>query len=442
MFIVADDLGYADLGCYGNDLTETPRLDRLAGEGVKFTRYYCAGPACMPTRASILSGKYPIRLYRWTKEAGKPGEVAPWDPLPLKEVTFAETLKANGYATGYIGKWHLGAEPLFPDQQGFDWVAASGKYWKLPCFFHPYRVEQLEGEPDRGYLTHVLTGEAEGYLEQRKDGKPFFLFVSHYAPHIPIQGEPAVVEKYRKKLKPGDQRNPVYSAMVEALDVSVGRILDTLDATGLARNTVVIFTSDNGGFLGYGTEEERKRQAEEKKKSGKGKKGKGSSTSMAEPDPCEVPYPVVTSNSPLRSGKATLYEGGIRVPLIVRWPGVTKPGTTTAVPAISTDLYPTFLDAAGAKPDAAQRLDGTSLLPVLRGSAPAGDRDLFVLFGTGTVIRGRYKLIVPWKDGKDELYDLETDPGETAELSAKLPAVAADLRARLDAWFRASLPPG
>lgn len=428
--IVADDLGYSDLGCYGNGFTETPRIDGLAREGVKFTRAYAGGPACMPTRLSIFSGRYPLRGYRWTKQLGKPGDVAPWDPMPLAEVTFAETLRAAGRRTGYIGKWHLGGDELSPDKQGFEWVAASGKYWKLPCFFHPYRVESLDPGPDRGYLTKVLTAEAEGWLRERKKDEPFLLFVSHYAPHIPLQGEPAVVAKYEAKAvaEPpgGPKRNPVYSAMVEALDDSVGRILDVLAECGHADDTLVVFLSDNGGFLGY---EAPKKSL---KPNNKKKKDEG-------PDPCETKFPFITTNAPLRSGKATLYEGGIRVPLIVRWPGVTKPGTVSDAPLITMDLYPTVLDASSVAPDPAQPLDGVSWRGPASG-APAPDRDLFVLFGAGTIIHGSDKLISFWKESRVELYDLDADPGETRDLARERPALARDLAARLDAWFAATLP--
>ncbi|HEY3234868.1 MAG TPA: sulfatase, partial [Polyangiaceae bacterium] len=367
LFIVADDLGYSDLGCYGNAVIETPTIDRLAKEGVRFTRFYAAGPACMPTRASILSGKYPLRLHCRNQHFEGPKEVSPWDPLPLEEVTFAETLRAAGYRTGYIGKWHLGAEALFPDKQGFEWVAASGKYWNLPCYFHPYYLESLDAGPDRGYLTKVLTEEAEGFLDARRGDEPFFLFVSHYAPHIPIQAEPALVAKYQAKAKRLKlDINPVYAAMVEALDTSVAAILAKLEALGMAERTAVIFTSDNGGFLGYGDPKK------DKKKPPNAKADRAKKKKKHPPHPataCEVPYPVVTSNAPLREGKSTLYEGGLRVPLIVRLPRAGGGGRTVDTPAISMDLYPTFLALAGTALDPSQQIDGTSLVKLIEGSA-------------------------------------------------------------------------
>jgi arylsulfatase A-like enzyme len=319
--VLADDLGWRDLACYGSDLYETPHLDRLARDGMKFTQAYSACTVCSPTRAAILTGKYPARLHVTDWIPGLPPEnprllVPDWTKyLPREEVTVVRVLRSAGYATASIGKWHLGGAEYYPEKQGFDLNIAGTDTAAPKSYFAPYKIATLPEGPEGEYLTDRLGDEAVRFIEQNK-AKPFFLYLPHFAVHTPIQGKPALVQKYRGKKRAGlRQTNAVYAAMIESMDDTVGRIRRKLDELKLADRTIVIFTSDNGG---------------------------------------RVP---TTSNAPLRVGKGSCYEGGTRVPLIVHWAGVTKPGSVCETPVISMDLYPTILEMAGQKEGAGKGVD-------------------------------------------------------------------------------------
>jgi arylsulfatase A-like enzyme len=420
IFILADDLGWKDLGCYGSSFYETPNLDRLAKEGMRFTQAYAACNVCSPTRASILTGKYPARL-RLTDYIPGSGDkptrklkLPDWTKhLPLEETTIAEALKGAGYATAFIGKWHLGGTNFYPEHQGFDLNIAGCYMGQPPSYFSPYKIPTLKDGPVGEYLTDRLTDEAIKFMAAAK--RPFFLYLSHYAVHNPQQAKTNLIEKYRAKTVPTGsefvndngrqvrqvQNRPIYAAMMESLDDSVGRILTSLQELGLEKNTVVIFTSDNGGL----------------------------STSEGTP----------TSNVPLRMGKGWNYEGGIREPLIVKWPGVTKSGTACEQPMISMDYFPTFLEIAGAK---FRESDGQSLVPLLKGQ-DRPDRPLFWHYPhysnqgggpAGAVRIGDFKLIEWFEDMRVELYNLREDLSEKNNLSAKMPEKVAELRNLLHIW--------
>jgi arylsulfatase A-like enzyme len=427
IFILADDLGWCDLGCYGSAFYETPNLDRLAASGIRFTNAYAACCVCSPTRASILTGKYPARLQITNFIPGAlRGKLNPapyLHHLPLSEVTIAERLKEAGYTTASIGKWHLGQQGYWPEQQGFEVNIAGCDKGSPPSYFSPYKIPNLRDGPPGEYLTDRLTDEALGFIETARERKlPFFLYLAHYAVHNPQQAKPDVVKKYREKaarqpavtasefLPEGDrqarqiQDQPVYAAMVESLDASVGRMLATLERLSLRDNTVVFFTSDNGGL----------------------------STSEGSP----------TSNVPLRAGKGWPYEGGVREPLIVSWPNMIKAGRVSREPMISTDYYPTMLEMAGLPLEPGQHVDGVSLLPVLRGGTRP-ERALFWHYPhysnqggrpSGAILLGDYKLIEWFEDGRTELYNLRVDPGEKQDIGGKQAETAAELRRRLSEW--------
>ncbi len=410
ILILADDLGWTDLSCYGSDFYETPHIDRLARDGMKFTRAYSACTVCSPTRAAILTGKYPARLRVTDWIPGLPPEnpkllVPPWTKyLPLEEITIARTLRLAGYITASIGKWHLGGEEYYPEKHGFDINIAGSSAPAPPSYFAPYKIATLPDGPKGEYLTDRLADEAVQFIERQKE-KPFFIYWPHFAVHTPIQGKEALIKKYRAKKRPGQkQTNAVYAAMIESMDDSVGRIRRKLDELKLADRTVVIFVSDNGG---------------------------------------RVP---TTSNHPLRVGKGSCYEGGTRVPLIVHWPGVTKPGSVCETPVISMDLYPTILEITGQKEAARKGIDGLSLIPLLRQDGELNREALFwhyphyqhyQLGGTtpyGAVRAGDFKLIEFFDDMRVELYNLREDVGEQHNLAVLMPAKADELRARLHAW--------
>jgi len=410
ILILADDLGWTDLSCYGSELYETPHIDRLARDGVKFTQAYSACTVCSPTRAAILTGKYPARLHVTDWIPGLPPEnpkllVPEWTKyLPLEETTMARALRSAGYATASIGKWHLGDEKYYPEKHGFDVNVAGTSNAAAPNYFAPYKIATLPEGPAGEYLTDRIGHEAERFIEQQKD-KAFFLYLPHFAVHTPIRGKQDLVQKYRAKKRAAlKQTNAVYAAMMESLDDSVGRIRRKLDELKLADRTVLVFASDNGG---------------------------------------RVP---TTSNHPLRVGKGSCYEGGTRVPLIVHWPGVTKPGSACDVPVISMDLFPTILEIAGFKGAAQKSLDGISLVPLLRQGGELKRDALFwhyphyqhyQLGGTtpyGAIRDGDYKLIEFFDDMRIELYNLREDIGEQRNLASQMPAKTDELRARLHAW--------
>jgi arylsulfatase A-like enzyme len=419
VLILIDDLGRNDLGCYGSTYHRTPNIDRLATDGLKFAAAYAACPVCSPTRASILTGKYPARLHLTDWLPGRPDRpdqrlLRPTihQQLPLEETTLAEALKAVGYATAHVGKWHLGGDGFGPKEQGFD-VNVAGDHTGTPLsYFAPFQrqgrfMPGLEQAPDGQYLTDRLTAEAERFIERSRD-RPFFLYLAHYAVHIPLRAKVELIAHYKAGGRPGTQNNPIYAAMVESVDESVGRIVRKLKDLGLDGRTLVIFTSDNGGL------------------------------SVA-----EGPNTPATTNAPLREGKGFLYEGGIREPLIVGYPGVIKPGTVSDEPVSSIDLFPTVLDFCGVKSDA--KSDGVSLVAMANGGTLGRDA-LYWHYPhysnqggrPGSAVRADdLKLIEFFENDRRELFDLKRDPGETRNLAADRPAEVQELVNKLDAWRRA-----
>lgn len=427
LFILIDDLGWADLGCYGSDFYETPRIDEMARSGVRFTNAYAASPVCSPTRAAIMTGRYPSRVNvtDWIpgSKENNPKLIAPEDRdnLALNEITLAEVFKKKGYQTFYAGKWHLGDEGHFPEDQGFD-INKGGHHVGSPPggYYAPFKNPRLEDKPDDYYLTDRLADESIDFLDYRDASKPFLLYLSFYTVHTPIQGCDKYDDYFTEKAKSlnGDanpikehegatrsrQDNPKYAAMAKSMDDNVGRILDALHAKGLEENTVVIFTSDNGGL-----------------------------TTKATPGP--------TSVLPLRAGKGWCYEGGIRVPLIIRAPGVSQTGLVSDVPAISMDYFPTMLELAGYKPMPKTHKDGVSLVDAIRGKTIARDTLYWhyphyhgSAWKPGAAIRvGDWKAIQFYHYGEAELYNLSSDIGELNDLSKTHPEKLENLLARLAA---------
>jgi arylsulfatase A-like enzyme len=416
ILILADDLGWADLGCYGSKFHRTPHIDKLAAAGIRFTDAYAACCVCSPTRASIMTGKYPARLHLTDWLPGRPDRPdqrllrpAFRQELPPEEMTLAKALKAGGYATGHIGKWHLGGEGFGPNQQGFDVNIAGDHTGTALSYFAPFkRMDRfmlgLEKAPDGEYLTDRLGAEAERFVEANKD-RPFFLYLAHYAPHIPMRAKPDIIAKYPKEMVLGKQSNAIYAAMLESIDDSVGRLVRKLDELKLTERTIVIFNSDNGGLATL-----------------------------------EGPNTPPTINTPLREGKGYLYEGGIREPLIVTWPGTIKPGTTKT-PVISNDLFPTILDLCGVKHDATP--DAVSLAQLLHGAGTPKRDALYWHYPhysnqgvqpASAIRMGDLKLIEFLETGRRELYDLSKDISESRNLSADRPEMAKEFGDRLDAW--------
>ena len=435
VFILIDDLGWRDLGCFGSSFYETPNLDRLASEGMRFTQAYAACPVCSPTRVSIMTGKYPARLAT-TDWFGAPQPEnahkhptgknkllpAPYeDKMPLEEVTLAEAFKEAGYRTFFAGKWHMGGEGYYPEDQGFEINKGGCDKGSPPSYFSPYKNPKLSDGPDGEHLPERLSQECVRFMESEKDN-PFLLYLSMYSVHTPLQGREDLIKKYEAKAKQMKQEGPefipegkfqarqvqnhaVYAAMVEAMDQAVGNVLHALDRLGLAKNTAVFFMSDNGGL----------------------------STREGSP----------TSNVPLRAGKGWLYEGGIREPMIVKWPGVTAPGSVCSHPVISTDFYPTMLEMAtlDSKPD--QHCDGVSFALLLKGNDMTEDRPIFWHYPhygnqgafPGAAVRlGDYKLIEFFEDGHTELYNITDDLSEKNNLIEKIPDKAMELQQILHDW--------
>ena len=410
VLILADDLGWTDLHCYGSEFYESPHIDRLARDGMRFTQAYSACTVCSPSRAAILTGKYPARLHLTDWIPGLPPqnpkllEVAWTKYLPLEEFTLANALHAAGHASASIGKWHLGTEPYYPDKHGFDTNIAGTEASNPKTYFAPYKIATLTEGPDGEYLTDRLGVEANRFIEAHHN-QPFFLYLPHFAVHLPIQAKQALIEKYRAKRRPGQKQNNLgYAGMIDSMDDTVGSIRKKLEELKLADHTLVIFASDNGG---------------------------------------RVP---TTSNLPLRVGKGSCYEGGTRTPLIVYWPGVTRAGSVCDTPVIGMDLYRTILDVVGVTAGAERGVDGVSLVPLLRQTGGL-KRDalfwhyphyqLYQLGGTtpyGAIRAGDFKLIEFYEDMHAELYDLRDDIGERHDLAAKMPDRVNELRARLHAW--------
>jgi len=424
LFIFIDDMGWRDVGFMGSQYYETPNIDGLARAGMIFTNAYANAPNCAPTRACLMSGQYGPRHGVYTVGSSERGNaagrklipIANNDTLPSRVVTLAESLKAAGYATGHFGKWHLGGkDPTKPEGQGFDVNVAGNLAGNPRSYFSPYRNPDLPDGPKGEYLTDRLTAEVIRFIDTHRDG-PFFIYLPHYAVHTPLQAKKELIEKYKNKKPWNGQGNPVYAAMVESVDQSVGRILKHLDELGLTEKTLVIFFSDNGGVGGYAA--------------------------------CGIQNRDITSQAPLKGGKGMLAEGGIRVPMAVRWPGHVPPGTTCDVPVIGVDFYPTLLEVAGAKPPAGQPLDGESIVPLLTQQGGLKRDAIFWHFPAylqgggntwrttpgGAIRMGDWKLIEYFEDGRLELYNLRNDIGETTNLAEKMPEKARQLHDRLIAW--------
>ncbi|MBX7206935.1 MAG: sulfatase [Verrucomicrobiaceae bacterium] len=449
--ILSDDLGWADLSCYGSRFHESPNLDKLAAEGMRFTQAYSSSPYCSPSRAAIMTGRHPARLKitDYIPGNGKSGKFLPAEmkmELPLEEVTIAEVLKKAGYATWHVGKWHLGDVGFYPQNQGFDVNIAGHAGGLPPSYFWPYGMDKKpdpnnyhsrgvpgleDGKPGE-HLCDRLTSEAIKLIEKRKPEQPFFLYLPFYDVHIPAMAKPELIKKYQAKAarmglpnvksaptydegsvaRGSDhppklleqQVNVTYAAMIETMDTNVGRLMAKLRELGLDENTVVLFTSDNGGHF-------------------------------------------ITSNRPLRGCKGWLYEGGVREPWFVRWPGVTKPGSVCDLPIMNTDIFPTLLEAAGlpAQPDLHR--DGVSLVPLLKGGTKPLHDALFWHYphygnhGNGpcsSVRVGDWKLIEWLEDGSVDLFNLAIDPSEKQSVATENPQRVKELQLRLQSWRKAT----
>ncbi len=436
IFIMADDLGWTDTGTTGSKYYETPNLDRLATQGMKLTsHHHCQN--CTPTRAALMSGQYGARTgvytvggigrFDWGTRPLRPVDNV--TELPLDRDIIAKQLKAGGYATGMFGKWHIGENgDHYPGKRGFDEaITSAGVHFD-------FKTNPKTDYPPGTYLADFLTDNAVDFITRHKDG-PFFLYLPHFGVHSPHQAKADLIAKFKPKAPAGGHNNPTYAAMIASVDESVGRVMKTLDDLKLADNTVLIFTSDNGGVGGYdrpdGLIREPGMEGKAKKKKADDEDGGG-----------------ITDNAPLRSGKGSLYEGGTREPFIVRWPGVTKPGSTSDVPTAHVDIFPTFLEIAAA-PKPRQVLDGESLVKLLRDPAAKLQRDaIFQHFpgylGSGPglwrttpvslIHSGDWKLMEYLEDGRLELYNLRDDIGETKNLAKENPDKAKELLARLVAW--------
>ncbi|MGC9342573.1 MAG: sulfatase [Bacteroidales bacterium] len=454
VFILIDDLGYKDVGCYGSYFYETPNIDRLAEEGLKFTQSYTASAVCSPSRASILTGKHPGRLHLtdWTgpdewHPKGKLKTPEFEEDLSKDEFTLVEALKEQGYTSLYIGKWHLGAEDNYPRYHGFDRDIAATNAGAPPSYFYPYiranwagtgwptDIPDLKEGTEGEYLTDRLTSEAVNFLDTINN-RPFFLYLSHYGVHKPFEAKKELIEKYQDKAKMiryenqdsilreknnsytrTRQDHAVYAAMIESVDQSLGTIMKKLEELDLRKNTLVVFTSDNGGFSTYNF-----------------------------PLPGEkISYEALaTSNLPLRAGKGWYYEGGIKVPTIFSWPGVIKEGKETDILISSADFYPTFLEATGTALIPDQHIDGISFWEACQDNSMESLRNEMYwhyphYHGSGqkpasSIRQGKYKLIHWIEEDYYELYDLEADPGEKVDLSENLPEMGNALMEKLEEW--------
>ncbi|HEX4125736.1 MAG TPA: sulfatase, partial [Tepidisphaeraceae bacterium] len=439
LFILLDDLGWKDLGCYGSPFYQTPHLDTLADQGMRFTDAYAACPVCSPTRASILTGQYPARvgITNWIpgNPHGKLLGVPFFHALPKNQTTIAAALKRAGYRSYHVGKWHLGPEGNGPAEFGFD-VNIAGSHWGSPYngYFSPWGMPHLPDTEEGKYLTDELTDHAIRLIRENGE-QPFFMYFAHYAVHIPIQAPADLIAKYEAKARelgldqaktfqqgeffPIDEKcdqrvvrrliqsDPAYAAMIENLDTNIGRLLAALDAAGKADDTIVVFTSDNGGL------------------------------STAEGSP--------TCNAPLSEGKGWMYDGGVREPLLIRYPRMIRPGSACSAPVTSPDFFPTFLEAAGLPLMPEQHADGTSLMPLLRGDS-LGSRPIFWHYphysnqgGTPAcaIRRDDWKLIEFFEDNHLELYNLRTDISEQNDLAAEHSGLATELHDQLVTWRRA-----
>ena len=415
IFIIADDLGWKDVGYNGSSFYETPHLDRLSAQGMTFTNAYANAPVCSPSRAAIMSGQYAPRTGHYTNGNPARGErtwralVPPENhELDAEKITIAEALPDH-YVSAYVGKWHLGNPPeKGPQEQGFTINIGGYNSGKPKSYFSPYQNPYLEDGPEGEYLTDRLTNEAVSFIKNNMDN-PFFLFLSYHSPHTPIQAKEEDVWHFIPKTASNGQYDPMYAAMIKALDEGVGKIMKTIDSLSLDEQTLVVFFSDNGGLH------------------------------------------AVTSNHPLRGYKGTLYEGGIRVPMLARWKGQIEPGTYCHEPVIGTDFYPTFLEVAGAQKAENHPLDGISLLPLMLQKGETGREALHWHFPAylqdgyggiepwrttpvGVVRKGNFKLMEFFEDGHLELYNLKEDIGEQYNLAAEMPAKVEELHNLMANW--------
>jgi len=417
ILMLIDDLGWKDVGFMGSKYYETQNIDALSRQGMVFTNAYANAPNCAPSRACLLSGQYSPRHGVYTVGTSERGKAHQRKLIPTPNrtdldpgiITIAEVLKNAGYSCASMGKWHLG-EGTFtgPEGQGFDINIGGNALGHPKSYFSPYQNNYMKDGTVGEYLTDRLTEEALGFIEKNKN-RPFFLYLPHYAVHTPLQAKEKMIEKYRKKKDSSGQNNPVYAGMIESTDQGIGRIMQKLGALGLEENTVVIFFSDNGG---HGT---------------------------------------ITSNAPLRGSKGMLYEGGIRVPLVVKWPGKVKPGTRCDTPVIGTDFYATILEIINAPVPRRQPLDGESIIPLLTQQGSLKRENLFWHFPAyleayrgmkgawrtapaGAVRQGDWKLIEFFEDGKCELYNLKDDIGEQNNLAEKMPEKLKELYEVMVKW--------
>jgi len=419
--IMADDLGWMDLHCYGNDRLDTPALDQLAEDGMRFTNAYAAAAVCSPTRAAMMTGQSPARLRLtnhapghkdgFTLEGSDLAEASSVRNLALGYRTIAERLSEAGYATAHIGKWHLSyvvrnsesgplESDLRPDKQGFDLNIGGCFRGGPPTYFAPYKIPTLTEQEEGEYLPQRLADEAIKFIEQNQE-KRFYLNWWPYSVHYPIEAKQDLISKYEKRKGPGI-KDPVYAAMIEGMDTEIGRFLKALDKAGLRENTLVLFKSDNGGYNG--------------------------------------------DNRPLRGFKGMLYEGGIRIPWIVRWPGKVEANSTCRTPVISTDCFPTFLEVVGLDPASDQPVDGESILPLLEQSGDWDRKALYFHYPNyafhkrnrlgGVVREGNFKFIQRYGTGERELYDLASDIGERNNLATSKTKVAERLEGQLTSWLK------
>ncbi|WP_395739350.1 sulfatase [Prosthecobacter sp.] len=416
--MLIDDMGWTDLSCYGSKYYETPHIDKLAQDGMRFTQAYSACTVCSPTRAAMMTGKSPARLHITDWIAGHvPSNgrllIPNWTMhLPLEEETLAERLKTRGYATASIGKWHLGDEEFYPTTQGFDVNIGGMHIGSPPSYFSPYKIATLPDGPKDEFLSDRLADEAVKFIEKNKE-KPFYVYLPHYGVHTPIMGKPEVIAKYQAKKAAGGHSNPVYAALVESIDDSVGKLRAKLEELKLAENTIFIFTSDNGGLSGQVNPNGWTRGP--------------------------------TDNSPARLGKGSAYEGGVHIPLIVSWPGLVKPGTTCDVPVITYDHVPTLLAATQTAAKKDQVFDGESLLPLLGQTDTLAREAIYWHYphyhpGSArpysAIREGDYKLILFHEDNHVELYNLKLDAGEEDNRAPFDAVRALQLRDKLMAWLK------
>ena len=437
LFLI-DDLGWNDVGCYGSDYYQTPHIDQLAEEGVKFTNGYAAAAICSPSRASILTGRYPARMLltnwipdgRWDRKKHRLKEGRFVRALPLEEYTLAEALREVGYQTGFVGKWHLGGLPFYyPEHQGFQVNIGGNDMGNPGNYFYPYngtwRVpttplqatwhvlgdgEQYAIRREGEYLTDRLTDESIEFIRKNQD-QPFFLMLSHYAVHTPLQAKEEKIARYEEVPEADRQGKPTYAAMIESVDESVGRVMQTLQDLQLDDRTLVIFTSDNGAYY------------------------------------------KASSSRPLRGNKGSYFEGGIRVPFIIKSPTQVNKGIVSDVPVIGNDLYPTVLAATGLPLRPYQHLDGENLIPIINSTGGLEREALFWHFPhynghpdaapVGVIRRGPWKLIEYFDEDRQELYNLEEDLSETQDLSEQRPEQTSRLYEELQVWresVRAEMP--